>query len=267
MEFRFDVDSCAATDIRGCEAGEPGTCSCDLSEVEEPDWGEQQFECEDFGSLDYDPSLNYWVRAVPEKDEGLVYFEGELPGGRRMGVDRANYFTVLDPSRNRVEANTNLEVYDLAPGGGGPGALRQQITFHSSCSQELYLFDIFGSFQLVEFESNEDGVIGGFQLPVVDFNLTLRADAISGTDLLELDFLSIVVLSAVPGELPPQVETFNVTGQTVTPGTPFTVSSNVTIVPRQDVNLIATIGGTADGVGCFDVSNATFLCEPNIEVE
>ena len=69
--------------------------------------------------------------------------------------------------------------------------LLQEVLFHSSCSEQLFLLDIFGSFQLLEFENQLQGVVGFANAATVDFNLTLEVEG----DQLDLDFLSVVLLS------------------------------------------------------------------------
>jgi hypothetical protein len=136
----------------------------------------------------------------------------------------------------------------------------QQVLFHSSCSQQLYLLDIFGSFQLIEFESTNQGVIGFGISPSVGFTLALNAAVNDGP--LTLDFLSIVVLSET-GLLPPQIFNFEVAGRVIPP--PFTTDATVNLVIGQPFNVITTIGGRIDGLGCFDVSNSTIQCDATIE--
>jgi hypothetical protein len=85
------------------------------------------------------------------------------------------------------------------------------------------------------------------------------------TGQLDLDFLSIVVLSGVPGLLPPQVIPFDVTGVSFPPS--FATTANITLIPGQPMTVITTIGGKVDGLGCFDVTNTTIQCDATVEPE
>jgi len=128
-------------------------------------------------------------------------------------------FNATGPGGAQVDANTYMELDSVS--NGGPGTLLQQVLFHSSCSQQLYLLDIFGSFQLIEFQNTVQGVVGFGINPTVEFSINLNAGAIGTTQPLTLEFLSVVVLSGVPGLLPPQVEQFNVSGTTIPPSFPI----------------------------------------------
>lgn len=165
-------------------------------------------------------------------------------------------------TEDEVEANSYLELYTCADAAcSAPGTMLQQILFHSSCSQQLYLFDIFGSFQLVEFESTTLGLISSFTSPSVGFTLTLDATATGST--LVLDFMSIVVLSDNAELLEPQIINFDVAGTTIPPS--FTVDAPVNLFIGQPFQVVTTVGGQLDGLGCFDVANSTILCNATVE--
>jgi len=226
----------------------------------ETDWADQKFTCADFegGPPPAGTNGTFYIRAYPEKDTTVTYFEGpvSVPGGR---------FNASAPAGDsEVEANTYLELWTCADAAcTTPGTMLQQVLFHSSCSQQLYLLDIFGSFQLIEFESTTFGIIGFGISPTIDF--TIRLDTQTGGDDVLVEFLSVVVLSAEPNLLPPQIysveynppeSTANVLVQPI----------EVVLIPGQPFNVISTIGGTlASGVGCFDVSNSTIQCDATLE--
>lgn len=248
MLFRMDIRLCSESILRRCPGVDPDSCDCIRDVViPEDDWPEQKFECQDFNGGPQRTVGQYYVTATPEKDDDVLYFDGfiDVPGGR---------FNATDPDLDRVEANTFLRLYDYDAETNTIGPLLQEVLFHSSCSQQLYLLDIFGSFQLIEFENNEQGVIGFATTSQVNFGITLD---IAG-DLLELEFLSVVVLSGVPGLLPPQVIEPTVTGIVIPP--PATIDAEVTLIPNQDFDVITTIGGQLNGIGCFDVSQTTVNC-------
>lgn len=165
-------------------------------------------------------------------------------------------------TETEVEANSYLELYTCADTTcSTPGTMLQQVLFHSSCSQQLYLFDIFGSFQLVEFESTTLGLISSFTSPSVGFSIAL--DAIATGSQLVLDFMSVVVLSDNAELLEPQVFNFDVAGTTIPPS--FTVDAPINLFIGQPFQVVTTIGGQVNGSGCFDVSNSTILCEASVE--
>lgn len=163
---------------------------------------------------------------------------------------------------DRVAADTYLELYACADAAcSAPGTMLQQVLFHSSCSQQLYLFDIFGSFQLVEFESTTFGLVSSFTAPSVGFSLALDATAVGST--LVLDFMSVVVLAENPELLEPQIINFDVAGRTIPPS--FTVDAPISIFIGQPFQVITTIGGQLDGLGCFDVTNSSLFCNATVE--
>jgi len=139
----------------------------------------------------------------------------------------------------------------------------QQVLFHSSCSQQLYLLDIFGSFQLIEFESTTFGVIGFGINPTINFEITLDTAQAADNPNILVEFLSVVVLSAEPGLLPPQI--YNVEYNPPESISTLNQPIEVVLIPGQPFNVISTIGGTLDGVGCFDVSNSTIQCDATLE--
>ncbi len=257
MEFRVDTRTCDLSDLRRCPGIDPDTCSCIRNvTIPEADWAEQKFTCADFngGPPALGTNGTFWIQATSEKDTSVIYFEGalELPGAR---------FNATGPGGENVAANMFLNLYTCNTNPcTGPGTLLQQIVFHSSCSQELYLLDIFGSFQLIEFETRGQGVIGFAINPIVDFSIELDAASIGGT--LELEFMSIVVLSRVPGLLPPQIFSVDVAGTSIPPD--FVVDEQIQLIPGQPFNVITTIGGTLNGIGCFDVSESIVQCNATV---
>ncbi len=255
MLFRVDIRPCSESILARCPGVDPDTCSCIRDTIlVESEWAEQKFACTDFNTAALVNNGTYWIQSTPEKDPAVIYFEGpiEVPGGR---------FNASAPAgETEVEANSFLNLYECIDAAcSGPGTLLQQVIFHSSCSQQLYLLDIFGSFQLIEFESTTQGVIGfGFN-PSVSFSINLDAGGI-GEGTVVLDFLSIVVLSEVPELLAPQIFNIPVANQ----GLPINVAETITLIPGQPFNVITTVGGTVGGLGCFDVSNTTIQCDATV---
>lgn len=259
MLFRVDTRTCDQSVLRRCPGVDPDTCSCIRdTTLTSDEWADQKFFCTDFdgGPPEAGTEGIFYIRAYPEKDTTVTYFEGpvETPGG---------LFNMTAPStETEVEANSYLELYTCADDNcTTAGTLLQQVLFHSSCSQQLYLFDIFGSFQLVEFESTTLGLISSFASPAVAFSIALNANA-TGSMLL-LDFMSVVVLPDNAGLLEPQVLNFDVFGTPIPPS--FTVDANISLFVGQPFQVVTTIGGQLDGVSCFDVSNSTVQCDATVE--
>lgn len=258
MLFRVDTRRCDQSVLRRCPGVDPDTCSCIRDTVLLPDaWPDQKFTCTDLngGPPPAGSQGTFWIEATPSKDTSVFYFRGPVttPGGQ--------FNAVAPAGEDRVAADTFLNLYACANAAcTGPGPLLQQVLFHSSCSQQLYLLDIFGSFQLIEFESTTQGVIGFAISPTIGFTLQLNPVVNDGP--LTLDFMSIVVLSET-GLLPPQIFNFDVAGRVIPP--PFTTDATVNLVIGQPFNVITTIGGRIDGLGCFDVSNSTVRCDATIE--
>jgi hypothetical protein len=246
MEFRFSATECDNTLLKRCPGVDPDSCTCIRNvTLTEEDWPSQQLSCTDFGAVN--ASETYYVKAFPERDPSVIYFEGEMaPGGR---------FNATDPNLERVESNMFLEVYSSLNGD-----LLQQILFHSSCSQELYLLDIFGSFQLVEFETLDKVTTFAIN-PQLSFALTLAIES----DLLELDFVGVGVFSPDPFILAPQTETFNVTGVSIPP--PYSESTDIILIPDEDFTVITTVSGVVNGVPCTEITDVVVNCPATVEPE
>lgn len=249
MVFRTAVRTCDQSDLRRCPGVDPDSCECDRNiTIPEEDWPEQKYECTDFDGGPVDEFATYYVVSVPEKDPEVIYFNGtvQTPGGR---------FEAREPDGNEVEANTFLRLFEYDNVTDTPGRLLQEVLFHSSCSEQLFLLDIFGTFQLLEFENELQGVVGFANNATVDFNLTLSVD----TDQLDLEFLNLVVLSPSDEILGPQVIEIDVDGVSIPP--PFSSTEDVVLIPGVEFEVLTTIGGDLNGQGCFDVSSSTVFCE------
>ena len=250
MNFFYAGGTCQDTKFAKCveEAGE-----CDCPSPPEEDWADNKISCEDFTYADgagppafLDRDVTVWIQAkVSGKDE--MYFEGNVTVGE--------FFEALDPELEKVEANMDIHVFEYVD--NGPGRILQEIIFHSSCSQELYVGDQFGGVQLIAFEYNDD--CGGTR--VVDslrrgnfvFDLDLTLD-VGGS--LVLDFAQIFLTSASIDV--PQVANFNVTGQSIPPALELPTEFNI----LRDTNYTATaiVTGSVNGVTCTGSSQLEFRC-------
>jgi len=80
-----------------------------------------------------------YLKLVAEKDESVVYFDGEVEVGEAFnGTDSVKF-----------EADSVLYVYY----DEGQTVLMQKVNFHTSCSQNLFLKDRYGSAQVTGFNT------------------------------------------------------------------------------------------------------------------
>jgi len=196
-------------------------------------------------------SETFWIVSTPEKDPSVIYFEGPITFGTEAPGE--NRFNATDPNLFRVEANSYMRIFDADPAAGG--VQLQEVKYHSSCSQELWLFDIFGSFQLVEFEAIQTGVIGSFDSVNLAFDLSLD---ITTAEEIILESMELTLLPAEPGLFPPQTQGFDVEGTPIPPT--LELEWDVSIVPELEYILITTISGVVDGVGCSDAQSQSIFC-------
>lgn len=253
MEFRMEPRACEESLLRRCPGQDPDSCTCIRNTtIAEDDWPEQKFECTDFNGGPVEDSGSYFVVATPEKDPSTIYFQGRVQAGTT--------FNATEPSLGPVEANTYLDLYQFNEDTQLPGLLLQRVLFHSSCSKQLYLLDVFGSFQLIEFESDNQFVGFGIN-PEVSFNLAFE---IAGPELT-LEFFNIVVLSNFEGLIPPQIEEFDVVDMSIPPSVQTT--TEIILIPDQEFTVIATVGGELGGNICFELSESLITCPGVAEPE
>lgn len=118
--------------------------------------------------------------------------------------------------------------------------------------------DIFGSFQLIEFQS-ESQLVGFGVNPEIAFGMNLDLEG----STLNLDFLSLAVLPDQAGLILPQILEFDVSGISMPPA--YNASAGVTLIPDQDFIVISTVAGTLDGKACFDISQSKINCPGIVE--
>ncbi|KAL3930794.1 MAG: hypothetical protein SGBAC_011609 [Bacillariaceae sp.] len=202
-----------------------------------------------------------WLEAIGK--DGEAYFVGPVNVNSTWTAQTVN---------ERVQADTDIFIYEF--GAGGKGRLLQQVRFHSSCSDELFLTDQFGSNQLIEFESFcaddrcDSSCFGGrriislFQESIGDFQFSLRA---------RTDGQAPVTISFFAALLTPISDTFpffgNTTfqeftdqvGRTIPP--PVTVQPNFNIRLDDEYILAAVITGQRGGGSCDSFGQTQFQCE------
>lgn len=172
------------------------------------------YQCQDFGI------------GPPRQDGATSYIIAfQLGGGEEYFsgfVDVNDEFTIL--AEEKFTANMNITVYD--PGNSTdvaeilkPSNMIQTVIYHSSCSQNLFLKDRFGSVQLVEFTNEEQGRVSCFQ----NVSLTVSVKIpVMVEGVAELTALTVVTNQ---GQADQGIFDLSeiVAGQTLVPGTPFIV--------------------------------------------
>jgi hypothetical protein len=207
MVMFYRGGGCQSTNFRRCpirdpdptpDLPNPDPCTCSKLDLSCEEWNNKN-ECVDFnnggaecnsieafcdsnqdtspipgcGPPNVDEAHTVWIEAFG-KDE--MYFAGP--------VENNSTWTAIT-TEDTVDANTNIHTYEFV--NGARGRLLQEVIFHSSCSQELFLTDQFGSHQLIEFESfcdvdrcdpscnNGRRTISLFQDQIGNFEFTLEA--------------------------------------------------------------------------------------------
>lgn len=243
MQFLFKGGDCSFTDFRRCPGDDPDLCTCTRERIPEEDWP-NQITCEDFNGGPPAPTTRGALSWLRLEGKGEIYFEGVVEVGSSF-----NASTIED----EVEANTDIFIFEYDEANDGPGQLLQEVVFHSSCSQELYLADTYGSIQLTEFES-EDQLVSLFRTSTFAFDLTLQLETDASS--IELTTANMVLLSS--NFLDPQLQSLDVEGTVIPPA--LVVNADFTIIPEEDHTIIASIGGLLDGRECFGLVQETFNC-------
>eukprot|EP00980_Cylindrotheca_fusiformis_P031287 scaffold26122_cov127-Cylindrotheca_fusiformis.AAC.6 len=243
MQFLYRGGNCSFTDVRRCPGDNPDYCTCTREQVPEVDLSDQ-ITCQDFNGGPPSPTsigARSWIRLVGGDKE---YFEGLVTVGSSF-----NASTVED----EVEPSTKVLIYEYDEGNDGPGQLLQEVEFDSSCTEDLYLEDTYGSLQLTEFES-ADQLVSLFRTAAFTYDLTLQGSS-SGTSI-ELQIANMLLLSS--SFLEPQLQSLDVVDAFIPP--PLTLIADYTIIPEQNQTVIASIGGLLDGSECFTITEHTFNC-------
>jgi len=138
-----------------------------------------------------------------------IYFEGRVNVGDEFA---------LNDGGNTVEANMNVTVYAGSTAADAlPENIVQTLVYHSSCSQNLFLKDRFGSVQLVVFINEDQGAVSCF-LPVsFGYSITNEGDFDSRmvTLIVSRNGEVIDLTDKVEGVIVPVGQVYNVVEQTV----------------------------------------------------
>jgi hypothetical protein len=203
------------------------------------------YQCQDFGvGPPRQASAISYIIAF-ERGGGEEYFSAFV------GVNEE--FKLL--AEEKFSANMNITVYD--PGNSTdvaeilrPDNMIQTVIYHSSCSQNLFLKDRFGSVQLVEFTNVDQGRVSCFQNVslIVSVDIPVTVDGVA-----ELTALTIVTNQ---GQADQGIFDLSelVAGKSLTPGQPcqFQESFAIDLTSRRRLTALTTVvGRTNQGQGCF----------------
>ena len=212
------------------------------------------FQCFDFkgGPPIPDGELSYIIAF--EFGGGESYFEGFVKVGEE--------FRML--AETKFDANMNVTIYNpgnfTAPSQiKTPANLLQTILYHSSCSQNLFLKDRFGSVQLVVFVNLLQGTVSCFQNATLTFTMTTPIQIDGSATLTALTVISNINNEENNGF-------FNLTdkvfGREISESMPLTVSQLITLdltVRMKYVAVSTVIGESAEGRGCFGTDFFEFV--------
>jgi uncharacterized repeat protein (TIGR01451 family) len=138
-----------------------------------------------------DPNSASPVYILASKDPqggGDVYFAGTVNLGEVFVIDSTL------AGQDNLASSTHVTIY-----ASQGGAVLQEVEFHTSCSQPLFLGDQFGSIQLVAF-ADRNGE--GETLPPPDGDIGEDADTPTGPEATAGDTIQWTYLVTNPGDLP-----------------------------------------------------------------
>ena len=207
-----------------------------------------KFTCTDFsGGAPTEGSA--WLVVTSVKDETDVYFDGEVSVGDLFTMFASN------TNKGKFDADSFFYVYS----DSSKTNLLQLSSVHTSCSQNLFLKDKFGSVQLLIFE-NEFGLFTCFVQATYGFTLTNQGAANSGT-IVEFTSTTNGITDDCLSAIPPA-------DTTVQPGDTVVVDKQVLIdmTVRQEYNTVAYIRAeTPLGFSCDDTATLQFTAgNPNL---
>jgi hypothetical protein len=226
-----------------------GDCSQSFN-IQEAD----KFDCTDRNG---GPGLTgqYYIYVVPKKDPTSdVYFSGFVNVGDVFPMCPG----FPSCSGDRFEADSTVYVFPSDPGGdptSNPNWV-QLVNYHTSCSQNLFLKDKYGSTQLVIFFNEEQGLVSCFITATFSITLTNEGD-VSADEI-------ILFTNTVNGNTTDLTDAV----QGVEAGQQIVITTQILIdmTVRQDY-IVTTdiIGATARGKQCTDSYTFTFTAGNNLD--
>jgi len=103
--------------------------------------------CDDFGALGGTVFIRASDKEDPNAGDAKVWFEGDV------NLDDEYVIDAEAAGESKLKAKTYLHLYDMEG-----GTLLQQVEFHTSCSQPLFLGNQFGASLLVDCEGENGGI-------------------------------------------------------------------------------------------------------------
>jgi hypothetical protein len=193
------------------------------------------FECNDFnGGPPSEEGVVAWIEAF-ELGRRETYFSGFVPVGE--------VFTLF--AEEKISANQNITVYDPKGETDRSNIVRQEntmqtIKYHSSCAWNLFLNDIFGSVQLVEFVNEVQGRVTCFIKAILALDIQIPIFTTNGDNSVRLT--SLEMLTNVFGiiDKTEEVNGFVVNGMVDEP-IPIEITLDLTV--RQSYTFFTTIVG------------------------
>ena len=226
----------------------------------------QSFNIQEAGKFDCTdqnggPGLTgqYYIHVVPRKDpESDVYFSGPVNVG--------DVFPMCPGypacSGDRFEADSTVWIYPISAAENpnfdpvNDDNWLQLVNYHTSCSQNLFLKDKYGSTQLVIFFNDEQGLVSCFI--TATFSITLTNEGEVSADEI------ILFTNTVNGNTTDLTDAV----QGVQPGQEIIITTQILIdmTVRQDY-IVTTdiIGATFRGKQCSDSYTFTFTAGNNLD--
>ena len=201
----------------------------------------------------------YYIHVVPRKDpESDVYFSGPVNVG--------DVFPMCPGypacSGDRFEADSTVWIYPISAASNpnfdpiNDNNWLQLVNYHTSCSQNLFLKDKYGSTQLVIFFNDEQGLVSCFI--TATFSITLTNEGEVAADEI------ILFTNTVNGNTTDLTDAV----QGVQPGQQIIITTQILIdmTVRQDY-IVTTdiIGATSRGKQCSDSYTFTFTAGNNLD--
>jgi hypothetical protein len=196
--------------------------TCDKSnQCQDPD----KFSCQDFNGGPPDGfGFESYVLATGEGGEDPIFYSGPVMSGTRF---------LMQNNMERFPADQQIRVYSCPE--QTDSCLLQDLTYHSSCSQNLDLLNRFGSMVIAGWFNEEQGNITGFDnvTAIVDATIDLTADLFSDgpATVQTLSILETRTETVTGIELPATFYnlTSSVAGTVLNPGDEFRVEAAIPI--------------------------------------
>jgi len=196
----------------------------------------QKFDCEDSnGGPPSTLGTESYIEAIPTKG-GDLYFSGTVKVGEPFTLNQNLNF-------DKLSADMTITAYTSSD----RSTLLQKNDVHLSCSQPLYLFDKFGSNQVIEWIETSGRVVTNRQSDVPTGNIKVQLDV--SPDVKPVRLLEMQVITSAQDT--PIDYTDQVAGKLLQPGVPLELPGfdiDIDLSTRRRYTFFTTIiGETEDG--------------------